>query len=118
MVPAASVVLAPAGVDFPAASTLLLNGLTALLTIDALALDAGQTLAVTGAAGAFSGYVIQLAKARGLTVIADASRSDQALVRSLGADGIFERGETFASYVRSLAPEGVSAWPMARCSTT
>ena len=58
VVPAASVVLAPAGVDFPAASTLLLNGLTARL-----ALDAGQTMAVTGAAGAFGGYVIQLAKA-------------------------------------------------------
>ncbi|TMD66725.1 MAG: hypothetical protein E6I97_23740 [Chloroflexi bacterium] len=63
VVPAASVVLAPAGVDFPAASTLLLNGLTARLALDALALDAGQTMAVTGAAGAFGGYVIQLAKA-------------------------------------------------------
>src|SRR3989442_12371560 len=62
VVPAASVVLAPAGVDFPAASTLLLNGLTARLALDALALDAGQTLAVTGAAGAFSGYVIPLSK--------------------------------------------------------
>src|SRR2546423_13109237 len=65
VVPATSVVLAPAGVDFPAASTLLLNGLTARL-----ALDAGQAMAVTGAAGAFGGYVIQLAKADGLTVIA------------------------------------------------
>jgi len=102
VVPAASVVLAPAGVDFPAASTLLLNGLTARL-----ALDAGQTMAVTGAAGAFGGYVIQLAKADGLTVIADASRSDQTLVRSLGADYVLDRGDTFAERVRSIVAEGV-----------
>jgi len=102
VVPAASVVLAPAGVDFPAASTLLLNGLTARL-----ALDAGQTMAVTGAAGAFGGYVIQLAKAGSLTVIADASRSDQTLVRSLGADYVLDRGDTFAERVRSIVPEGV-----------
>jgi NADPH:quinone reductase-like Zn-dependent oxidoreductase len=107
VVPAASVVLAPAGVDFPAASTLLLNGLTAQLALDALALDARQTVAVTGAAGAFGGYVIQLAKADGLTVIANASRSDQTLVRSLGADYVLERGETFAERVRSLVPKGV-----------
>src|SRR5229473_4762078 len=107
VVPAASVVLAPAGVDFPAASTLLLNGLTARLALDALALDAGQTMAVTGAAGAFGGYVIQLAKAGSLTVIADASRSDQTLVRSLGADYVLDRGDTFAERVRSIVPEGV-----------
>ena len=112
VVPATSVVLAPAGVDFPAASTLLLNGLTArlaldALALDALALDAGQTMAVTGAAGAFGGYVIQLAKADGLTVIADASRSDQTLVRSLGADYVLDRGDTFAEHVRSIVAEGV-----------
>src|SRR2546421_10850012 len=107
VVPATSVVLAPAGVDFPAASTLLLNGLTARLALDALALDAGQTMAVTGAAGAFGGYVIQLAKADGLSVIADASRSDQTLVRSLGADYVLDRGDTFAERVRSIVAEGV-----------
>src|SRR5258707_5360808 len=106
VVPAASVVLAPAGVDFPAASTLLLNGLTAQLALDALALAAGQTLAVTGAAGAFGGYVIQLAKAGSLTVIPDASRSDQTLVRSLAADDVLDRADTFAERARSIMSEG------------
>jgi len=32
---------------------------------------------VTGAAGAYGGYVVQLAKAGGLTVIADASEQDE-----------------------------------------
>ncbi|HEX4205186.1 MAG TPA: NADP-dependent oxidoreductase [Ktedonobacteraceae bacterium] len=107
IVPAASVVPAPAGVDFPAASTLLMNAATARLALDALALTAGQMLAVTGAAGAFGGYVIQFAKADGLTVIADASQSDQELVRSLGADYVLNRGDTFAERVSSVAPNGV-----------
>ena len=34
----------------------------------------------TGAAGAYGGYVIQLAKAEGLTVLADASEKDERLV--------------------------------------
>src|SRR5260370_8299003 len=62
VVPAASVVLAPAGVDFPAASTLLLNGLTARLALDALALDPGQTLAVTGPAAPFPASVLPLSQ--------------------------------------------------------
>ena len=41
----------------------------------------GQTLAVTGAAGCFGGYMVQLAKADGLRVIADASPADEQLVR-------------------------------------
>jgi threonine dehydrogenase-like Zn-dependent dehydrogenase len=73
IVPAASVVHAPKNLDFPAASTLLMNALTARLGLDAMALTRGQTLAVTGSAGALGGYVIQLAKADGLRVIADVS---------------------------------------------
>ena len=45
-----------------------MNGLTARLSLDLLGLKAGQTLAVTGAPGAYGGYVVQLAKADGLTL--------------------------------------------------
>jgi NADPH2:quinone reductase len=107
VVPAASVVPAPAGADFPAASTLLMNGMTARLALDALALAAGDTMAVTGAAGAFGGYVIQLAKADGLHVIADAKPSDAGLVRELGADDVVERGDAVAAHIRELRPAGV-----------
>ena len=58
-----------------------MNGLTARLALDLMALQPGQVLAVTGAAGAFGGYVVQLAKADGLTVVADASEADEELVR-------------------------------------
>ncbi len=107
VVPAASVARIPAGADFAAASTLPMNGLTARLGLDSLGLAAGQTLAVTGAAGAFGGYTVQLAKADGLRVIADAAPADEALVRSLGADEIVARGDDVAERIRKLVPEGV-----------
>jgi NADPH:quinone reductase-like Zn-dependent oxidoreductase len=107
VVPADSVARIPAGADFAAASTLPMNGLTARLGLDQLGLAPGQTLAVTGAAGAFGGYTVQLAKADGLRVIADAAPSDEALVRGLGADEIVARGDDVAERIRELVPEGV-----------
>ena len=68
-----SVVRAPQGFSYPEVATLPMNGLTARLSLDQLALRSGQPLAVTGAAGAYGGYVIQIAKHEGLRVIADAS---------------------------------------------
>jgi len=107
VLPAASVVPVPAGVDFPAASSLPMNGLTARLALDRMELQRGDVLAVTGAAGSFGGYVVQLAKADGLTVVADASEKDTGLVTSLGADVVLPRGEGFAAAVRERFPDGV-----------
>ncbi|MDT7660646.1 MAG: NADPH:quinone reductase [Pseudonocardiales bacterium] len=107
VVPAASVVPAPAGADFPAAATLLMNALTARVALDSLALRPGQTHADTGAAGAFGGYAIQLAKADGLRVIADAAPADEELVRTLGADEVVARGADVADRIRALVPGGV-----------
>jgi NADPH:quinone reductase len=109
VVPAESVVRMPRDADFPAASTLPMNGLTARMTLDMLGLSAGQTIAVTGAAGAYGGYVVQLAKADGLRVIADASEKDEQLVRDLGADDVVRRGDDVADRIRALVPEGVDA---------
>ncbi|WP_329240196.1 NADP-dependent oxidoreductase [Actinoallomurus sp. NBC_01490] len=107
VVPAASVVPAPENADFATASTVLLNAMTARLALDELALSPGDTLAVTGAAGAFGGYAIQLAKAEELRVVADAKESDVEVVRSLGADDIVERGGDVAARIRAVHPEGV-----------
>jgi NADPH:quinone reductase-like Zn-dependent oxidoreductase len=107
VVPAASVVPIPAGVDFAAASTLLMNALTARLAVDALGLTEGQFLAVTGAAGAFGGYAVQLAGADGLRVLADAAPRDGQLVKELGAEWIVPRGDDFARHIRTLEPAGV-----------
>ena len=105
--PAASVVRVPDGASFAQAATLPMNGLTALLGLEMLGLSAGDTIAVTGAAGLLGSYVIVLAKEQGLRVIADAKADDEALVRSSGADLIVPRGEGFVAAVRDAAPDGV-----------
>ena len=104
---ARSVVRAPAGRTHAEAVTLPMNGLTARQSLDLLGLSAGQVLAVTGAAGAYGGYVIQLARSEGLTVIADASEKDEALVASLGAHIVVRRGDDVAARIREHFPQGV-----------
>ena len=102
-----SVAEAPAGSTHFEAATLPMNGLTARQSLDQLALQPGQTVAVTGAAGCYGGYVVQLAKADGLRVIADASSADEQLVRDLGADLVVPRGDDVAAQIRKVAPDGV-----------
>lgn len=104
---ARAVVRAPAGTSHVQACTLPMNGLTARRSLDLLNLSRGQTLAVTGAAGAYGGYVIQLAKADGLTVIADASEANETLVASLGADIVVRRGDDVASRILKHFPNGI-----------
>ncbi|MGC4975569.1 NADP-dependent oxidoreductase [Streptomyces sp. DT199] len=77
--------LAPATVDAVRAATLPLNALTALQALDRLELAPGDSLLVTGAAGAVGGYAVQLAAHRGISVTGLAREGDEAFVRSLGA---------------------------------
>ncbi len=107
VLPDDSVVPAPAGADAVAASTLPMNALTARLALDQMALRPGEVLAVTGAAGAVGGDVVPLAKADGLTVVADASEADEELVRTLGADVVVRRGDDVAARIREHFPHGV-----------
>ncbi len=107
IVPIESVARVPAGASDVEAATLPMNGLTARQALDALDLQPGQTLGVTGAAGAVGGYAVQLGKADGLRVVADAAPEDEQLVTDLGADVVVPRGPDFAEQVRQAIPEGV-----------
>jgi NADPH:quinone reductase len=106
VVPAQSAARMPVGASDAEAATLPMNGLTARLALDLLSLRPGQIVAVTGAAGAVGGYAVQLAKADGLRVIADASPADQQLVRALGADIIVARGPGMPGQIRDALPAG------------
>lgn len=109
VVPAEQVTALPAGADLAHGATLPMNAMTARLTLNLLDLPPGATLAVTGAAGAYGGYVVQLAKAAGLTVLADASPQDEDLVKGLGADHVVARGDDVADRFREIVPGGVDA---------
>ncbi len=91
VLPDDSVALIPNGVSFEAAATLPMNGLTVRRGLDLLGLPKGETLVVTGAAGAVGGYAVELAKVDGLKVIAIAGHDDEVLVRSFGADSFVPR---------------------------
>jgi NADPH2:quinone reductase len=101
-----SVAAAPAGASDEEAATLPMNGLTARQALDRLALAAGDTLVVTGAAGAVGAYAVQLAVAEGLRVVAVAGEADEALVRELGAHEFVPRGDAALAEVRRRAPGG------------
>ena len=102
-----AVTRAPAGSNHAEASTLPMNALTARQSLDQMGLQPGQTLAVTGAAGCYGGYMVELGKADGLTVIGDASAKDVQLVKDLGADIVVPRGDDIADQIRKVLPEGV-----------
>jgi len=102
-----SIARAPDGFSHAEVATLPMNGLTARQSLDQLGLRSGQTIAVTGAAGAYGGYIIQLAKHEGMRVIADSSSADELLVRALGADVIVPRGDDISEQVRRIVPDGV-----------
>ncbi|WBQ02803.1 NADP-dependent oxidoreductase [Kribbella sp. CA-293567] len=81
---------------------------TATRVLDLLAVRAGQTLLVQGAAGAVGTVAVQLAVARGARVIGTASEHNHELLRSLGAEAT-TYGEGLVERVQELAPDGVDA---------
>ncbi|MEU1680042.1 NADP-dependent oxidoreductase [Micromonospora zamorensis] len=76
---------APAGVPATESATLPTNGLAAAQALDLLALPAGSTVLVTGAAGQVGGFVLALARATGLHATGLAGPDDREFVESLGA---------------------------------
>ncbi|MFF3978649.1 NADP-dependent oxidoreductase [Streptomyces sp. NPDC001828] len=102
---ASAVAIAPSGVPATEAATLPLNGLTALQALDLLGLSEGQSLVVTGAAGAVGGYALQLAARRGLKVYGVAGPEDREFVTAAGATFI-GRTENLSEAVRAALPAG------------
>ena len=100
---------APRSATAVEAATLPLNGLTALQALDLLALEQGQWLLVTGAAGGLGGFVLELAALRRIRTVAVASPDDERLVRTLGADEFVARTEDLSAAVRRVVPGGVDA---------
>ncbi|MCX3061304.1 NADP-dependent oxidoreductase [Streptomyces beihaiensis] len=94
VVAASAAAAAPTTLDLTHAATLPLNTLTAAQALDLLDLKPGQSLLVTGAAGAVGGYAVQLAAHQGIDVTGYAGEGDEELVRSFGAPHFVPRGTT------------------------
>ncbi|WP_410619908.1 NADP-dependent oxidoreductase [Amycolatopsis sp. cmx-8-4] len=81
---------------------------TATRVLDRLAVRAGQTVLVHGAAGGTGTVAVQFATARGARVIGTASAGNHDFLRSLGAEPT-TYGPGLVERVRALAPSGVDA---------
>lgn len=113
LVPAASALAVPDGVDLDTAAALPLQGLTAhYLTRSTHPVSEGTTVLLTAGAGGVGQLVIQLAKARGATVITTVgTRAKAALAREAGADHVLVMADLAVAdlpdAVRALVPGGV-----------
>ncbi|MET4783713.1 NADP-dependent oxidoreductase [Glaciihabitans sp. UYNi722] len=81
---------------------------TAARVLDRLAVDAGDTVLVQGAAGGTGAVIVQVAVARGATVIGTASPNNHDFLRSLGVTPT-TYGPGLVERVHELAPDGVDA---------
>lgn len=101
IVPAAAAAHVPAGVDLETAAALPLQGLTAHYLVTSVhAVADGTTLLVHAGAGGVGLLLIQLAKARGATVLTTVGGAEKAeLARGAGADVVLDY-EGFADRVR------------------
>ena len=81
---------------------------TAIRILDQVGVRDGQTLLVSGAAGGVGSAAVQIAVARGITVIGTAGPGNQDYLRSLGATPT-TYGAGLGDRVRELAPGGVDA---------
>lgn len=105
---ATNVVPKPAGLSWDVAAALPVAGETARRVLDDLAVKEGDTLLVHGAAGSVGSMAVQLAVARGATVVGTASPANHDYVRLLGATPV-SYGEGLVGRVRAAAPQGVDA---------
>lgn len=82
---AAWLTAAPTGIAATEAATLPTNGLAAAQALDLLALPAGSSVLVSGAAGQVGGFTLALARVAGLRVTGIAGAGDREFVESQGA---------------------------------
>jgi enoyl reductase len=98
----------PAGMPWAEAGALPASGQTASTALAQLGVGKGDTVLIHAAAGGVGSLAVQLARARGATVIGTARERNHDYLRGLGAipvvygDGLVER-------VRAVAPRGVDA---------
>ena len=105
--PAASVFRKPASLDWNEAAGLLLTGTTAWHLVEATGVTAGDTVIVNGASGGVGSLAVQLAVARGATVVGTASAANADLVRESGAEAV-EHGPGLLERLRAALPDGAT----------
>jgi NADPH:quinone reductase-like Zn-dependent oxidoreductase len=106
--PAEAVTRVPAGVDASSAAVIGLAGIAAHDALEALGIQPGETVLISGATGGVGSIATQLAVAAGATVIATARPGqEEEYVRSLGATETVRFDDDITAAVQAIAPQGV-----------
>jgi NADPH:quinone reductase len=106
--PAQALVPKPHALGWPEAGGLMLAGATAWHALAATSVSSGDTVLVHGASGGVGLMVVQLALARGASVIGTSSPVRHDLLRDFGVIPV-SYGDGLADRVRAAAPQGIDA---------
>jgi NADPH:quinone reductase-like Zn-dependent oxidoreductase len=98
----------PAGLDWELAAAVPIAIETSDRVLDLLKVTGGETLLLLGASGVVGAVGVQLAVARGVTVIGTGSEANHDYLRSLGAIPV-TYGDGLADRVRTAASQGIDA---------
>ncbi|BAH51246.1 NADP-dependent oxidoreductase [Rhodococcus opacus] len=108
VVPVSAITRKPAGLGWEQAAGLLLAGGTAVDALDTIRAGSGDTILIHGASGGVGALAVQLAVARGATVIGTSGAANQDYVRNLGATPVLY-GDGLEERVREAASQGIDA---------
>jgi NADPH:quinone reductase len=108
-VPVDQLIHKPADMSWEVAGSLYVVGVTAYAAVRAVAPQAGETVAVSAAAGGVGSLVVQLLALRDVRVLGIASSGNAEWLRAHGVEPI-EYGEGLAERLRQAAPDGIDAF--------
>jgi NADPH:quinone reductase-like Zn-dependent oxidoreductase len=107
-VPASALTGVPTGVDAQQAAVVGLAGIAAHDALEALNVQPGETVLVSGATGGVGSIAVQLARQAGATVIGTARPGhEDEYVRGLGATHTVDWAGDLTAAVKGISPEGV-----------
>ncbi len=108
-VPSKQLVVKPPLLPWPQAGGLFVVAVTAYAAVRAIAVQPGETVVVSAAAGGVGVLTVQLLKIKGANVIGIASAPNHAWLTSHGVTPV-AYGDGLADRVRALAPQGIDAF--------
>ena len=89
-VPNYAVTLVPESVPSATAAAVPCAGLSALIALEKIQINEGDSIFIDAGAGAVGQFAIQLAKLRGAVIFTTASKHNHKLMKKLGADEVFD----------------------------
>lgn len=99
----------PPALDWIRAGALWAIGVTSFSAVRAIAVQPGEVVAVSAAAGGAGGLAAQLARRAGARVLGIASAANAGRLRAIGVEPV-AYGDGLAGRLRSLAPDGIDAF--------